>query len=46
MEPGNNRFDLWVADITPEADGLRIGKPRQLTTNLGIDADSGLSWGR
>ena len=46
LTPGNNRFDLWVADITTGADGLQIGEPRQLTTDLGIDADSGLSWGR
>ncbi len=46
LTPGNNRFDLWVADITAGADGLQLGKPRQLTTDLGIDADSGLSWGR
>lgn len=46
LTPGNNRFDLWVADITAGADGLQLGEPRQLTTDLGIDADSGLSWGR
>jgi TolB protein len=46
IAPGAQGFDLWVADITNEGDGLRIGQPRQLTQGLHIDVDSGLSWGR
>lgn len=46
VAPGSHLFDLWVAEVTPEADGLRVGEPRHLTEGLGIDADSGLAWGR
>jgi TolB protein len=45
IAPGEGGFDLWVADLTADAGGLRAGAPRRLTSGLGLDADSGLSWG-
>jgi TolB protein len=44
LSPNAAQFDLWVVDLTPEADGLRVGEPRQVTKGMGIDADSGLAW--
>jgi TolB protein len=45
IAPGEGGFDLWVADLTADAGGgLRVSAPRRLTTGLGLDADSGLSW--
>jgi TolB protein len=45
IAPGEGGFDLWVADLTADAGGgLRAAAPRRLTTGLGLDADSGLSW--
>jgi TolB protein len=40
-------FELWVVDLeeTP-AGGLQARNPRQLTRDLGLDAASGVSWGR
>lgn len=47
IAPGTNTFDLWVADLQPGAGGaLRALQPRQLTSGMGIDADSGVAWGR
>lgn len=44
---GSNSFDLWVADVQADAAGtLRLGAPRQLTTDMHLDADSGIAWGR
>jgi TolB protein len=45
IKPGANRFDLWVIDIQPSDGALHPGQPRQLTHDLGIDADSGVAWG-
>ncbi len=45
ISPGSNSFNLWVADIEIGVDGqLRAGPPRQITHDMRIDADSGLSW--
>jgi TolB protein len=45
--PGSDSFDLWVADLQIVTDGaLRASKPRQITHDMRIDADSGLSWSR
>jgi TolB protein len=45
--PGSNSFDLWVVDLQIGADGaLRASDPRQITHDLRIDADSGLSWSK
>ncbi|MFQ3663459.1 MAG: hypothetical protein SNJ69_13825 [Chloroflexaceae bacterium] len=45
ITPGESGFDLWLATISEEAGGvLTVGQPRRLTTGLGIDADSGLTW--
>lgn len=42
---GKSGFELWVADVTTDANGtLRAGEPRQITRDLRLDADSGLSW--
>lgn len=43
IAPGGNRFDLYVAELRA---GGRLGEPRRLTENIGIDADSGIAWGR
>ena len=45
--PGSSRFDLWIADVQAGADGaIQALQPRQITHDIAIDADSGLSWGR
>jgi TolB protein len=45
--PGSASFDLWVVDLQLGADGaLRASEPRQITRDLRIDADSGLSWSK
>jgi TolB protein len=42
---GEAGFDLWVADITSdEAGQIRASPARRLTSGLGLDGDSGLSW--
>lgn len=46
VAPGGNGFDLWVANLAIEGGTIRADTPRQITTNMQIDADSGLSWGR
>ena len=46
IAPGTNRFDLWVVSLQHSADGaLRPDQPRQITREMGIDADSGVAWG-
>ncbi|MEM8531350.1 MAG: hypothetical protein AAGF95_10935 [Chloroflexota bacterium] len=46
IAPGSTHFDLWIVDLTV-ADGVAsAGGARQLTTDMAIDPDSGLSWGR
>jgi TolB protein len=40
-------FEVYEIDVTADASGaLAASKPRQLTTDLHVDAASGLSWGR
>jgi TolB protein len=47
ITPGSNSFDLWVAELEAGADGaLRARSPRQVTRDMQIDADSGLSWSK
>jgi TolB protein len=47
ISPGSDSFDLWVADLQIDADGtLRASEPRQITRDMRIDADSGLSWSK
>lgn len=42
---GEVGFDLWVADLRlSETGSLVADAPRRLTTGLGLDGDSGLSW--
>jgi len=43
---GTNSFDLWVADLQAEGGMLRAGEPRQITHDMHLDADSGVSWAR
>jgi TolB protein len=39
-------FDLWVVDLRRDENGaLQATNPRQITDGLGLDADSGISWG-
>lgn len=43
---GKGGFELWVAAISSTPDGaLTMSPPRQVTRDLGLDGDSGLSWG-
>ncbi|NOK58158.1 MAG: hypothetical protein GFH25_541210n4 [Chloroflexi bacterium AL-N10] len=46
IAPGSTHFDLWIVDLTIEGGNLSAGEARQLTTEMAIDPDSGLSWGR
>ena len=47
IAPGTNSFDLWVLDLQTGANGaLQAGEPRQITKDMRLDADSGLSWAR
>jgi TolB protein len=47
IAPGGNSFDLWVLDLAIGADGALVpGQPRQITQGMGLDADSGVAWGR
>ena len=47
ITPGSNSFDLWVAELEAGADGvLHARPPRQVTHDMQIDADSGLSWSK
>lgn len=42
---GEIGFDLWLAAVTERPDGMLVADDvRRLTTGLGIDADSGLTW--
>lgn len=46
VAPGENSFDLWVAELRRSATGeLSAGEPRRVTTGMAIDADSGIAWG-
>lgn len=45
VAPGEPGFDLWVVDLrVSETGALVADEPRRLTTGLGLDGDSGLSW--
>lgn len=44
IPPGSEGFELWVMELEFSDGRLQASEPRQLTTNLHIDADSGLSW--
>ncbi len=47
VAPGGAGFDLWIAELYSDATGrLFAGESRRITTDLQIDATSGLSWGR
>src|SRR5262249_29181871 len=47
IAPGANSFDLWVVDLQPGPDGApQPGQPRRVTQGMGLDADSGVAWGR
>lgn len=44
---GERGFDLWVTELRPGADGVPdVGEPERMTVDMGIDADSGVTWGR
>lgn len=45
VAPGEAGFDLWVAPLRFGTGGeIQAGAPKRLTTGLGLDGDSGLSW--
>jgi TolB protein len=47
IAPGSNSFDLWVIDLEVDSSGaLAPGQPRQITQGMGLDADSGVAWGK
>jgi TolB protein len=39
---GERGFDIWVVELTSGG----ATQPRRISFDLGVDADSGLSWGR
>lgn len=39
-------FEVWVADVQATGSSIELRNPRQLTRDLGLDAPSGISWGR
>lgn len=42
---GGSGFELWVVDVArDQAGNLSVGQPRQITQDLHLDADSGVSW--
>jgi TolB protein len=45
VAPGDRGFDLWVVDLGAQGSTAPVSEPRRLTTDMQIDADSGLSWG-
>jgi TolB protein len=47
IAPGSDSFDLWVVDLQLSPDStIRASQPRQITHDMRIDADSGLSWSK
>jgi TolB protein len=44
VAPGENSFDLWVAEVRADSAGIALGEPRRVTEGMGIDVDSGLAW--
>ncbi len=45
IPPGEDGFELWVAELSLRSDGaVQADEIQQLTTGLGIDAASGISW--
>ncbi len=47
VPPDAPRFELWLVNLSVSATGaLQADTPRQLTTKMGIDPDSGLTWSR
>jgi TolB protein len=47
IAPGGHSFDLWVVELQAGTDGaISAGEPQQITQELGIDADSGVAWGK
>jgi TolB protein len=45
VAPGEAGFDLWLADLSIGEGGVAaVSAARRLTTGLGLDGDSGLSW--
>ncbi len=43
---GNTRsFDLWILDLRTTAASISAGEPERISFDMGIDADSGISWG-
>jgi TolB protein len=45
IPPGEDGFELWIAELSLRSDGtVQADEIQQLTTGLGIDAASGISW--
>jgi TolB protein len=38
-------FDLWILDLHSTAAAMSAGEPERISFDMGIDADSGISWG-
>lgn len=47
IPPAGKGFDLWVSDLIIDSSGQpHAGIPRQITNDMHLDGDSGLSWAR
>ncbi|ACL24354.1 TolB family protein [Chloroflexus aggregans] len=46
IPPGERGFDLYLATVTVDDTGLRLGPSRRLSTGFAINPDAGLSWTR
>jgi TolB protein len=45
IPPDEQGFELWLISLSVRTDGtLQAGEPRQLTSNMRLDPDSGLTW--
>jgi len=45
IPPGKSGFELWVTNVELGENGtLRTTRPRQITRDMRLDADSGLAW--
>jgi TolB protein len=43
---GERGFDLWAVDLKPTGGTPSFDEPKRISFDLGIDPDSGLTWGK
>ncbi len=46
IPPGGRGFDVWLADLDISSNSIEATQVRQLTKDMKLDPDSGLSWAR